>query len=357
AMRRYSSLMRRAWDPAARNVPVQPAHNPANTDDRAVAKNPATDVASSSALGRAQRKSFGKANPVARLQNSDFLETESYERLSAAQAAAQKTALLQEVPTAERSKASASLPTIPHQRTPEDWAEIGRVVLERKSLSETDQYVHRYILGFESLGPDTAGNSRGGIQQERLADENFMSLLNAFRILEGRAKIAERTKLSALSPSDLLDMQRVYLANVLDPFNSKDENVEAWLRETAQNDNFLAGWGPPELAAQIADSVFQHGTNMGAQLIQRAANTVLTTLSPEERNRFEMPAQIKVDGALGSISQRVIKSLGSNPDWASRLLRALRERRMSYTHHADALGHGQRFEGATINRIWGIWAP
>lgn len=362
-MRRYSALARRAWDPAARNLAVETA--PTTKREGFVADNNSPLVAAriDDKLPRATGKTGGDQvsaaqKEIIRPPVQDMIDTRPLDRVAAERRTEQRAKMLSQMPPGKRTDASDSLTVIPHQRTDAEWAEIGRLVLERKWLSETDQYVHRYILGFESLSPDTQGNSRGGIQQNLLdEDQELLMLLNAFRREEGKPEIAQGTSLQTLSSSDLLDIQRVYLANALDPFNSKDKDIDAWLDETVQNGSFLASWGSPEPASQIADAVFQHGTETGPRLIQWAANSLLSSMSADERQRLGLPAQIKVDGIVGSISQTIIKTLGNDPRWADLFLRAIRERRTAYTRQADAVGHGQAFEGATMNRIWGIWTP
>lgn len=57
--------------------------------------------------------------------------------------------------------------------------------------------------------------------------------------------------------------------------------------------NRLDGFTDRRTAIAMADTVFAHGQNEGARMLQRAAVTLLKSLPPEERSRLSLPATLR----------------------------------------------------------------
>ncbi|MEX1107594.1 MAG: hypothetical protein WEC00_01665 [Dongiaceae bacterium] len=392
AVKRYQSLMRRAWDPAARTIPVQPAriigddgnahmqslrtvsglerlpHEGLPTAIGASRSNLVSEISTAKSLVKAGKQATtpGTASATAnkpvrppelpRLARDALIERHAALAEDEVVSRPEKIrSALSQLPTGMRTHSLGLMATIPHQQNPSDWAAIGQTVLERKSWSDTDQYVHRYILGFEGLSYDRYGESMAGIQTKLLKydpNDNYFELLNAYRVALGKAPIASGTDVRNLTLQDLLDAQRVYLAKALHPKPHR-QSTDDWVQNVPLNNNFLDQFGSPDIAAQIADTVYQHGSKDGSGLLQIAVNEVLATLSADQLTRLGLPDRIVEDKVIGSESQKALQALGNNSTLGPLLLREIREQRVIYTHRLDSREE-QGYTGATINRIWSI---
>ncbi|MEX0810262.1 MAG: hypothetical protein WD044_16170 [Dongiaceae bacterium] len=400
AMRRYSSLMRRAWDPAARSIPVQPARNPANTDDRAggtiqppsahtplvptgartrvvgtpiatndstraVANSPiAPDVAPSNVplhpKDNRLRKAGGTQIPQTtppdgsagahtdaptqptRLSDED-LASLSPEALADRTEGARQAQ--QRVLAAQRGAESATLP--PYAIPYSTFLEAKEAIESRDDLSDIARNVMLGLIGYEDLSHDTGGGSSAGITTATF--DNYKQIVSQLRIKRRDGPIVAES-VSDLSTEELLDFQYVYLVVELDPdIRYSSEGPAAFAVRVADSKVFER-IGSGAIAFQIADCVFNYNPKNGIKILQSAFNNAITRMPDEyrEAHGYEM---LNVDGDFGELTSPGIAALANDSRYKGLFLDWIRIER---TRHN--IGQGS-YTGNNRWRIWGISRP
>jgi hypothetical protein len=401
AMRRYSSLMRRAHDPAARTIPVQPARDLANMGDRAgstaqppsartplVPTGPATRapgiqiaandgvhpvvyrptepaVAPSSApllpqdnrSGKAGGTQIAQATPPdgsadghtdapaqpPRLSDEDLASLPPEALADRTEGARQAQ---QRVLAAQRGAESATLP--PYAIPYSTFLEAKEAIESRDDLSDIARNVMLGLIGYEDLSHDTGGGSSAGITTATF--DSYKQFASALRIKRGDEPIVAES-VSELSTDELLDFQYVYLVVELDPdIDYSSESIPAAFAARIADSKVFDQIGSGALAFQIADCVFNYKPKNGIELLQSAFNSTLAQMPAEHRDAhgYEM---LNVDGKFGELTSAGIAALASDPRYKRLFLDWIRIERTRYN-----IGQGS-YTGNNRWRIWGISRP
>jgi hypothetical protein len=220
------------------------------------------------------------------------------------------------------------------------WEILRRLGLpkNRGGLTEVDAYALLYTTGYEGWCVDPGNpnypltRSKAGVTQRTLEDATKYK--NDQINNPNARQFALPANVDALTPANVVDMQSYYF----------DQNTGLARATTATG---LSRFGPPELATQIGEVVYQNNSDTRATILQQAANETILALSSFDRQRLGA-SEIAVDQNLGSLTVRALQRLASDPAVAAALLFNIRRQRAQWM-----IDHNQ-YSGASRARVWGM---
>jgi lysozyme family protein len=380
AMRRYAALARRAWDPAARDLPVKTGkQESSDTSDgthasplqRAVELQPGIThdarptplqgpVASHvsrdrdrdtkpTPLRHKEPTLPQTQTPANRLSGEDlnFLPADVLAHRAEGARQAQQRVL-----ATQRGAESATLP--PYAIPYSTFLGAKEEVEARDDLSDGAKYLLLGLIGYENLTHDTGGGSSGGITSETFT--RYKNIVSELRRLRGDAVITAAS-VSELTANELFDFQYAYLVVELHPTIGYPDGITlndqvklaAFATKLAES-NVLDRIGSGAIAFQIADCVFNYSSLTGVEILQKAFNHAIAQMPADYREAYGYET-LAVDGVLGTLTFTGITALARNPRYKDLFLDWIRvERTLSNIEKGTYTGNNRW-------RIWGVSKP
>lgn len=160
-----------------------------------------------------------------------------------------------------------------------DWARYGRLVRNDPAVGIKGEYVLGQIFAGEGgFATDPLNGATSGITRTTLGDAIKQQVVPAWD-----------SNGNLMTPARLTDQQIV--------------DVQAWYLGQAYRRvggiDAVEQFDDAHTAAAVTDALYMSGASGGTRQLQTALNSVLATMTPDERANFDVPDSVKVDGRMG----------------------------------------------------------